>query len=281
MEIVNVQCMISRADFKALGREDNGTYVFDLSDIRADLYGPLVQALAAYGQESITSLAFTCSRLAECSSQKKIPQTVQNSIAMRVKSYFARITREIGKLIESSPILKGIHLISTDTSIEELIFIAHATQKSRSLATLEFTDIEIFDRDIEPIVLELSKSQIKSAVFKHCGLTNRCIPLMVRFAETVRKRLGKQGLTDIDLSDNEITPNEFKRVIEALSIFDPENEAERLEKENEQLRTEIDRLKGIIQEVNTKGALFIVGDGATELVSTMKQIDARIAKLEE
>ena len=273
--------MLSRADFNALGHEDHGTYVFDLSDIRSDIYGPLVHALAAYGRESITSLAFTCTRLAECSSQKKLPQSVENSIAMRVKSYFARITREIGKLIESSPILRGVHLISTDTPIEELIFIARAAQKSRTLATIEFTDIEIFDRDIEPIVLELSKTRIKTAVFKHCGLTNRCIPLMVRFAETVRQRLGKSGLTEIDLSDNEITPSEFKRVAAALNTTDVESEAERLEKENEQLRTEIDRLKGIIDEVNEKGALFIVGDGATDLVANMKQIDARLARLED
>lgn len=273
--------MLSRADFNALGHEDNGTYVFDLSDIRSDIYGPLIHALAAYGRESITSVAFTCTRLAECSSQKRLPQSVENSISMRVKCYFARITRELGKLIESSAILRGVHLISTDTPIEELIFIARAAQKSRTLATIEFTDIEIFDRDIEPIVLELSKTRIKTAVFKHCGLTNRCIPLMVRFAETVRQRLGKAGLTEIDLSDNEITPSEFKRVAAALNTTDVESEAERLEKENEQLRTEIDRLKGIIDEVNEKGALFIVGDGATDLVANMKQIDARLARLED
>ena len=280
-EFLNVHFMLSREDLRSIGHENKGTYYFDLSEINADLYDPLTAAIASYGKELFYHLVFTCSALAEYASAPRMPKSVVDSIAVAVKSYFARIAREIVRLLENSAILKGVHLISIDIEITELLMICRAVEESRSLVAIEFTDIDIFDRGIELIAAELSKTKIKYATFKHCGLTDGCIPCMIKFAHDVRRRFGREGLIEIDLSDNEITPREFKRVVNALNTFDLESEEARLEEENEQLRIEIDRLKGIINEVAEKGALFIVGDGAADLVANMRQIDARITRLEK
>lgn len=274
--------MLSRKDLQALGHEENGTYYFDLSEISCDVYTALLKAIESYGSDSITQLVFSCSQLAECDeSSGKITDIVRNSIALKVKGYARKLTQTIVNLIKTSRVLNSIHLISTDSEVEELVAICQATQKSHSLKALEFTDINIFDRNIKPIAVELSKTKIKSAIFKHCGLSDCCIPVMVKYAEIAKKR----GLREIDLTDNEISPKEFAKVVAALNNntevnVNREEEERKLEKENDALRTEIARLKGIIQEVEARDALFIVGDGAKELVAKMKQIDKRVTLLE-
>lgn len=271
-------------DFQVLGHAENGTYHFDLSEISSDVYTPLLSAIANYANDSIIQLVFSCSQLADCDeSSGKLTNTVKKSIALKVKGYSRKLTQLIIKILKESKILKSVHLISTDTDTEELIAISQAAQRCQSLETIEFTDINIFDRNIKAIAVELSKAKIKSAVFKHCGLSDFCIPVMVKYAQIARKRFGDRGLREIDLSDNEISETEFAKVIAALnnsSTVSNEDEERRIEKENEELRTEIARLRGIIEEVEERNALFIVGDGARELVAKMKQIDQRVKLLE-
>ena len=57
------------------------------------------------------------------------------------------------------------------------------------------------------------------------------------------------------------------------------SEEDRLFSENQRLRVQIDRLKGIIYEVNNHDALFVLGDGCYSVVDFMNSLQARLEKL--
>ena len=57
------------------------------------------------------------------------------------------------------------------------------------------------------------------------------------------------------------------------------SEEDRLFAENQRLRVQIDRLKGIIYEVNNHDALFVLGDGCYSVVDFMNSLQVRLEKL--
>ena len=57
------------------------------------------------------------------------------------------------------------------------------------------------------------------------------------------------------------------------------SEEDRLFAENQRLRVQIDRLKGIIYEVNNHDALFVLGDGCYSAVDFMNSLQVRLEKL--
>jgi hypothetical protein len=279
--------LLGREAFHRLCRANCGQYRMDLSEIRSDLNLPLLRSLEACGADSIVSLQVSCDRLAQFPPGGAVPDSVSNSIAVAVPNYFRDYSAVIARMAWRSSILKEIHLISVDAVIDDLVLIARAARQSAHLCVFDLVDIAIGDSNIELIISELLSPTITSVTFRHCGLTDRCIPAFVRYAETVRRRFGRSGLIVIDLSDNGIDPRNFRQLTAALNAMDiaetalaEAKEMEALEAENENLRREVERMRKIAQEVKERNALFIIGDGAPELVKQLQTIDRRITSLE-
>jgi hypothetical protein len=55
---------------------------------------------------------------------------------------------------------------------------------------------------------------------------------------------------------------------------------ESVREENKRLRNEIEMIRKMIQEIEKKGALFIVGEGAPALIEYMQAIDRQLCALE-
>jgi hypothetical protein len=272
--------MLRREDFHRLCRANCGLYRLDLSEIESGLNLPLLRSLESYGPDSIVSLQLSGNRFPP-------GDAVSDSIAVAVPNYFKAYSAVIAKMVTGSHILKEIHLISVDVVVDDLVLIARSARQSAQLRVFDVIDIAIGDSNIELITSELISPTITSVAFKHCALTDRCVPMFVRYAQTVRKKFGRSGLVEIDLSDNEIDPRKFEQVRAALKATDlferamaEAKEIEALEAENENLRREVERMRKIVQEVKEHNALFVIGDGAPELVKRLQIIDRRIMALE-
>jgi hypothetical protein len=279
--------MLQRADFQTVCKAAGGSYHLDLSDVPSELHHPLLRSLDAYGLGLFISFKISCSHLAQFTSDTDLPASVANSIAVTVPNYFAAYADYTCKLISTSKILKEIHVASVDTTLQDLISLARSVQHSHRLRIFDFTDIPITDEYLGEILSELFSPSLTCVSFKHCALTNDCIPIVVKYATEVRRRFVKEGISEIDLSDNDIDGDAFDAVVTALNRFNVAaeekvraNNRAALEQENQMLRKEIESLTKIITEIEQRGALFIIGSGAPALIERMQLIDSRITALE-
>jgi hypothetical protein len=272
--------MLRREDFHRLCRANSGLYRLDLSDIGSDLNFPLLRSLEAYGPDSIVSLQVSGDRFLR-------GEAVSDSIAAAVPNYFSDYSAVIANMVSRSNILKEIHLISVDAVVDDLALIARSAAQSIHLRVFDLVDIAVGDSNIELITSELLSPTLTAVSFRNCALTDRCLPAFVRYAATVRTKFGRSGLVEIDLSDNRIDPHKFRQVTKTLNAMDlneramaEAKEMEALEAENQNLRREVERMRKMVQEVTERNALFIIDNGAPELVKQLQIIDRRITSLE-
>lgn len=281
--------MLSIDDFKSISNASNGQYHLDLSVISKDLFNPILQAIETYGTSVFEVLTFSCIKLSELSersedAQEQYPQYILNSIAINIPQYLKYIINKLNDLFSSSQKLMEIHFIFLKCDSDDLANICKHVRRSPSLKLVDFTGIPIGNKDIKEMTYQLSfNKEIQYVYFRRCDLTDSSIPILVDYVTSVRKRFRHEGLIEVDLSDNDISPQQFSQVVKALNNFtDFElTEEEKLENENERLREEILKMREIVREVKEKGKLFIIGDGSDEVIKLMKSIDQRISILEK
>jgi hypothetical protein len=280
--------MLGREDFQRLCRKTGGSYHIDLSDIPHEIHQPLLRSLDTYGTGLFISLTISCSRLAHVTPDREVPESIATSIAAVIPDYFSTSAQFAVKLLSVSKILKELRIVSVDTTLRDLVALASAAGRSHRLRVFDLTDLPITDENVEPILSELFSPTMTCVTLRHCALTNDCIPVVVKYATEVRRRFGKSGISEIDLSNNDIDQVEFEKVVSALNRFNIAEEdlreeklRERLKEENALLEKEIEKLKKIKFEIEHRGALFIIGEGAPALVQQMQIIDQRLSVLEQ
>lgn len=281
--------MLSIEDFNSISNASNGQYHLDLSAISKDLFNPILHAIETFGTSLFEILTISCIKLSELSDeiengQKCYPQYILDSIAINIPQYLKYIINKLNELFSSSRKLLEIHFIFLKCDSDDLTSICKHARRSPSLKLIDFTGIPIGNKEIKEMTYHLSfNKEIQYVYFRRCDLTDKSIPFLVDYVTSVRKRFKHEGLIEIDLSDNDISPQQFSLVVKALNNFTDfeETEEEKLENENEKLREEILKMKEIIREVKEKGKLFIIGDGSDEVIKLMKSIDQRISILEK
>ncbi|OHT00740.1 hypothetical protein TRFO_32470 [Tritrichomonas foetus] len=275
--------MLSLDDFKSISNAHDGRFHFDLSVINKELIGPILRSIETFGANEFELLTISCLKLAQLDEDEEYPQYIIDSIAVNVPQYFKYFFKTLVTLLSTSRQLKEIHFLCLKLDEEDLINTCKAIRQSQSLKLVDFTDIPIGNKIIKEMTYHVSfNSEIQYIYFRRCDLTNDSIPILVNYVSAIRKRFGEEGLLEIDLSDNDISPDEFQKVIEALNNFQTEDcPEERLMKENELLRDEIIKWKEIVREVKENGKLFIMGEGSREIIKLMRSIDDRISILEK
>ena len=281
--------MLSIEDFNSISNASNGQYHLDLSAISKDLFNPILHAIENFGASLFEVLTISCIKLSDLSDevengQEIYPKYILDSIAINIPQYLKYIINKLSNLFASSRKLMEIHFIFLKCDSDDLTSICKNIRRSPSLKLVDFTGIPIGNKEIKEMTYHLSfNKEIQYVYFRRCDLTDDSIPFLVDYVTAVRKRFKHEGLTEVDLSDNDISPQQFSFVVEALNNFTnfQETDEEKLEKENEKLREEILKMKEIIREVKEKGKLFIIGDGSDEVIKLMKSIDQRICALEK
>lgn len=284
--------MISFQDFRSIAKGENTVYEFNFAYLSLDSFPMIMQGINTYGPKSITTIAFISSKWAETDDDFV-------SIDDNMAKVFPQFIQELAKLFKNSSMLTEIHFVNLKLSPTNLIDLSSIFKYSKTLAIIDFTNINIGDQLIVDICKNMLKSSVASLYYRNCGLTNTSIKTFVAYAKTIRDKWHYDGgLQELDLSDNQISPKEFQRVVDALNPTEFEynttpgfenemipkeyddTEEGRLQHENDDLKVEIERLRGIINEVEINNGLFIVGEGSKEVIDYMKRVDVRLSNLE-
>lgn len=283
--------MLSLEEFNNIACLEKGQYHLDLSVLNKDLLNPILRTIETFGPSYFEVLTISCIRLnemaetfeAKCLNQQ-YPPYILNSIAINVPNYIKYFLSKLNTLVSSSKVLMEMHFILIKCDTEDLINFCQIARRSQSLKLFDITGISIGNKTLQEMTYHLSYNQnIQYVYFKNCNLTNESISIFIEYVTNIRTKFGRKGLIELDLSGNNISPQSFSMVVKALNTFDAPQQTKEvdLEKENRFLKEEIMKMKEIVREVKENGKLFIVGDGAEDLIRFMKSIEDRISMLEK
>jgi hypothetical protein len=293
--------MLTDETVRQLANGEEGVYHFDMSQISAEFYEPLLRTLQHFAQRKIDSIGFSCDELARCEQRNltgsaPFPVSVLNSIAMTKMNY----TRNVVELM--------CHVLPRSSRIREVVFsnfnlskhlqrIVYGLSRSTSLQAVNFNKVHLGTDGLQMLLNALDPNQIHTMSVMYCGLSQACTQLILDFIKRKDPRLVRGGgISVFQVSSAEFPEADRRNIAEALSGMDlilgnaqrmREREIKQevaelraLERENAELRGELRQLRESIDAVEYNQDVWIVGKGAEEFVRFIREIEGKIEGLE-
>lgn len=294
---------------RQLANGDGAVYHFDLSKIASEFYEPLLRTLQHFAIRKIDSLGFTCDEMARSEQRamagKQVPVAVLNSIA-KTKSHFMRnVVELICFVLPRSSRIAELTLSNLTIRKDYWERIVSAISHSTSLESVNISKVRVGVEGIRLLMKELDPNQIRSVSINYCGAAEENTDDIINFIKRKDPGYAKNGgIQMFQISRAEIPEDQQKRIQEALGIreaspvkrtplkpISPRQTNRRseekelaeitaLEKENEELRAELAKIRAEIKAVEYNEDVFIVGNDAEELVKFIAGMEDKIKELE-
>ena len=277
--------MISPTQFLALGQGTKDEIAFDLSLIPSHAFTPFLNGFQKHGKLILKNVAFTASALSSINENSENTAEIQQSIVSNIENYDEKLVDSIVCVLRENNNIRSIGFEHLQISATNCIRIAQAVSQSR-VTKFVFYDIQLQSATFQKMLSLLEDHRMKSLTFRKCSLHDGVISYLTNYIKETRKKY-PTNLRKIDVSENLFSDRSYTAIEDALKAKyakrpkeDVIQEIRELRAENKKIRVQIERLKEIRKEVKRSDALFIVGDGAVDLINKMRDIEERIDSLE-
>lgn len=280
--------MLTIDELKQIGGGERNRYSFDLSGISAAKLPSLFAAIEKHGPYSMIEIEFNCDLISDYDYHSNYPPHIQNSIAISTPNFSHLVALCVCSLLQKSKILETVHLANIEFNEADLLQIFKHMITSK-IHKIILQNVPLNNHLVKKIFKVITKHDIRSLTLRHCNLTDSMVPNIISGIKQNRIQFGK-NLRKLDISDNDLSDESLEQIGTILQtpISQIVTEAEQhsdelmqLKKENEELRIQIQRLQLIKSEVKNHDALFVIGDGAPDLIEKMKQIGQRVFNLSQ
>lgn len=295
---------------RQLANGDGAVYHFDFSKIASEFYEPLLRTLQHFAIRKIDSLGFTCDELSRAEQRvatgRQVPIAVLNSIA-KTKSHFMRnVVELICFVLPRSTRILELTLSNLTVRKDYWERIVNAMSHSTSLESVNLSKVRVGVEGIRLMMKELDPNHIRSISISYCGASEENLNDILAFIKRKDPGFAKNGGIQVfQISKAEISEEQQRKIQEALgnkepspikkvpfrplspkNIKRPSEEKElaeitALERENEELRAELARIRAEINAVEYNEDVYIVGKDAEELVKFIAGMEDKIKELEQ
>lgn len=302
-EIFKRTFMLSEEVLRNLANGEGGAYHFDLSNIQADFYEPLLKTLQTYALKKIDSLGFTCDEQARTKGWTQTPVAVLNSIAC-VKFHFTRnIVALLSYVLPRTASLRELTLSNMTFKKEHWERLVAGISRSTTLQRLNLSHVPIGVDGMRLLVQEMDPNQIRSVSIAHCQITEENVDDIIAFIYRKDDMIAKGGgISEFDVENSEISEAGKKKIADALyqvtawkqmikDAFAKEQERlaqeqftkeelKSLQAENKQLLEELELLKARFSAVQYSDTVFVIGKGAQEFVQFIRALEEKVITYE-
>jgi hypothetical protein len=138
------------------------------------------------------------------------------------------------------------------------------------------------NRGLTILLDSLDPDVIESVRVKLCGLARDSVPKILSFID---RKTARTGLREFRVSKEEIPEQYRVQISQKLAapiraVNDGNKSLRALQKENEELWTELKRLRSMVSSVQYRDNVFVIGNDAEEFVRFMEKVEDELNRLE-
>ncbi|EAY22205.1 hypothetical protein TVAG_093790 [Trichomonas vaginalis G3] len=280
--------MLSIEELKSIGGGEKNAFSFDLSSINSESLPALFAAIEKHGPYLIVSLNFNCDLVSDIDYHNGDPESISRSIAVSTPNFAHLVALCVVSLLKKSKIIETLHLANIEFEESDILQIFKHIIPSK-IHKFILHQVPLSPNAVSKIFKVITKHDIRSLTLRHCEITDESVPKIISCIKANRVQFGK-NLRKLDISDNDLSDDSLDQIGTILQTpiskireeaDDHSQEIERLRNENEDLKVQIERLLLMQSEIENHNALFVIGEGAPQLIERMKSIGQRVQQLSQ